>query len=97
MLQEPRDCSEERWAHLGEYLIRRRVELNPRYRTVFARERRFPYKLICEFEKHTRRNFGPATIIATEQIYELGPGFIRRFLNGCEDVSDDPAGEPAAA
>ena len=90
MIQEPRDCSEERWAALGEYLIRRRVELSYHYRTrtVFARERRFPYKLICEFEQHTRRNFGPATILAIEQIYKLSPGFIRRFLNGAED--DEP-------
>lgn len=92
MLQEPRDCSEERWAALGEHLIRRRVELSPHYRkrTVFARDRRFPYKLICEFEQHTRRNFGPATIIAIEQIYKLKPGFIRRFLNGTSDADDEP-------
>lgn len=97
MLQEPRDCSADRWAALGEHLIRRRVELSPRYhkRTVFAREQRFPYKLICEFEQHTRRNFGPATIIAIEHIYKLRPGFIRRFLNGCDDADDEPNGAAA--
>lgn len=98
MLQEPRDCDPARWATLGELLIRRRVELSPRYhkRTVFARESRFPYKLICEFEQHTRRNFGPATIIAIEQVYKLEPGFIRRYLNRSGDADDEPNGERAA-
>ncbi len=91
-----KDLPEARWKALAELLIRKRVEISPRYckRTVFAREHGLNYKLICDIEKHKRRDFSLPTIIAIEQIYKLGPGFIRQFLTERE-TDDEPTGRAA--
>ena len=50
-----RDFPEARWEALAELLIRKRVEISPRYhkRSVFAREHGLNYRLILDIERHT--------------------------------------------
>ncbi len=91
-----RDFPEARWEALAELLIQKRVEISPRYhkRSVFAREHGLNYRLIFDIERHHRRDFSLPTIIAIEQIYKLGPGFIRQFL--AERETDDEPTKRAA-
>jgi hypothetical protein len=98
------------WTRLGDALIRRRIEMDPRYRNRrrFVDERGAEYRTVSDIEKGRGRNFEPATIIAVESTYRLAPGAIRRYLNGAPELEpapgtpgapapDEPgAGEPAA-
>src|SRR6202041_1099797 len=73
------------WERLGEMLVRRRLELDPRYRNrrTFARERdpRL-YRLFSDIELGRRPSYKPASLAAIERAYELGPGAGGRFLSG---------------
>jgi len=96
-MPELRDFPEARWKALAELLIRKRVEISPRYcrRSVFCREHGLNYRMVYDLEKTRRQDFSLPTIIAFEQIYQLGPGFFRRFLAGRE-AEDEPTTKRAA-
>jgi len=90
------------WSRLGELLIQRRVDLDPRYRNrqVFSDERHLDYRLCYDVEQAKRTNFGQATLAAIEQSYGLMPGSIRDVLAGgdlspvsASAASDAPSGE----
>lgn len=86
--------SETRRKQLGELLIRRRIELDPRYenRRVFEAER-WPgrYRQINKIETGQGGNFEPATVVAVELAYDLEPGAIGRFLDGSDLTPARPA------
>jgi hypothetical protein len=81
-------------------LVRRRLELDPRYRNrrTFARERdpRL-YRLFSDIELGKRTSYKPASLAAIERAYELGPGAIGRFLSGGLESPGTGPSEPAVA
>jgi hypothetical protein len=79
------DPSQDR-QRLGELLIRRRLDLDGRYRNrqVFADERGVEYRIVSDIERARRANFHAVTIAEIERAYELPPGAIGRFLDGGE-------------
>jgi len=88
------------WPRLGDLLIRRRIEIDPRYRVrrTFADERGMDYRVVFDLEKHRRTNFEPTTLAAAEQAYRLTPGSIGQALAGgeltpAESPETLPAGE----
>jgi hypothetical protein len=88
------------WERVGEMLVRRRLELDPRYRNrrTFARERdpRL-YRLFSDIELGKRSSYKPATLAAIEAAYQLGPGAIGRFRSeGCLEPPDIGRSGPAA-
>jgi hypothetical protein len=95
--QELRDCDPDRWAALGEFLIHRRIEIDPRYRkrTVFVRETHMNERAIYDIEKARRQDFSLPTIIAIEQVYRLETGFVRKFLSSTDPAEDEPTGAAA--
>lgn len=82
------------WQRLGELLIRRRLDLDPRYRNrqVFAAERGVEYRIVSDFERHRRSNYHAVTIAEIERAYELPPGSVGRVLAGgdLEPAPDAP-------
>jgi len=87
------------WGRLGELLVRRRIELDPRYsnRRIFTDER-IPgrYRIVNALERGQRDNYEAGTLAAIESAYHLDPGAIARFLAGGELESGPPPTEPAA-
>ena len=90
----------------GEALVRRRLELDPRYRNrrTFARERATPglYRIINDLEKGNRDNYEPQTRAAAEAAYELAPGALDRYFEvgtleatGRSPLAAVPETEPA--
>jgi hypothetical protein len=69
---------------LGDLLVRRRIELNPAWRSrkAFAAEHQLQYRIINDLENGIRFNFEPATIAAAESAYKLAPGSLRHTLAG---------------
>lgn len=82
------------WQRLGELLIRRRLDLDPRYRNrqVFAAERGVEYRIVSDFERHRRSNYHAVTIAEIERAYDLPPGSVGRVLAGgdLEPAPDAP-------
>lgn len=74
------------WVRLGELLVRRRIELDPRYRNrrAFTSERAVEYRIVNDAELGKRDNYEPGTIAALEVAYALAPGSIGRALDGGE-------------
>jgi hypothetical protein len=75
------------WERLGKLLMRRRVDLDPRYqnRRTFVDERAPDrYRIINAIELGRRDNYEQGTIIALEAAYDLAPGAITRTLDGGE-------------
>lgn len=74
------------WKRLGDLLMRRRVEIDPRYRNrrVFVAERGMDYRMVNTVERGQRSNYEPQTIAAFEEAYQLAPGAIARTLNGAD-------------
>lgn len=72
------------WKRLGELLVRRRIELDPRYsnRKLFARERGLNYRIVTDLEHGIRGNYEDGTITAAEVAYRVAPGSLRRALAG---------------
>ena len=72
------------WARLGELLVRRRIELDSRYRNrrTFTSERAVEYRIVNDIELGRRDNYEPATLAGLEVAYELAPGAISRTLAG---------------
>ena len=89
------------WERLGEMLVRRRLELDPRYRNrqTFSRERgpRL-YRVFSDVELGKRSSYKPSTLAEIEAAYQLEPGSIGRFLDGGDLEAPEAGGsEPAAA
>ena len=72
------------WTRLGELLMRRRVELDPRYRNrrIFTAERAVEYRIVNDIELGRRQNYEPGTIAALEAAYAVTAGSIGRALEG---------------
>lgn len=72
------------WRRLGELLVRRRIELDPRYsnRQVFTRERGINYRTVGDIERGARTNFDSTTIAAVEVAYGLAAGTVTATLAG---------------
>lgn len=77
------------WEHLGELLIRRRIEMDSRYknRRVFTAERAVEYRIVNAIELGRRDNYEPATIASLEAAYDMPPGSIGRILDGGDLVT----------
>lgn len=87
----------DNWTGLGEMLVRRRIELDPRYsnRQTFADERGVSYRIVSDIERGRRGNYEPATIAALEVAYGLAAGSIGRALaGGGLDTLPQPAPAP---
>jgi hypothetical protein len=74
------------WKRLGELLVRRRIELDPRYsnRQLFAAERGINYRTVSDVERGRRDNYEGGTVTALEVAYAVAPGSIGRALAGGE-------------
>lgn len=87
----------EAWERLGEMLVRRRLELDPRYRNrrTFTREHAPDlYRIVNDIELGRRDNYEPATLAAIEAAYSLPAGTIGRLLDGQLATSDGPSAAP---
>jgi hypothetical protein len=98
MMSSYPDSARER---LGSLLIRRRHELDPRYRNreFFAKETGVHWRVLYEIERSKRDNFTDLTLAAVEVAYRLRRGSIARMLAGgdLEPLEDTPPrgpGEP---
>ena len=96
MMSSP-DSARER---LGSLLIRRRHELDPRYRNreFFAKETGVHRRVLYEIERSKRDNFTDLTLAAVEVAYRLRRGSIARILAGgdpepLEETSPQDRGE----
>ena len=74
------------WTRLGELLMRRRIELDPRYRNrrAFTADRAVEYRIVNDIELGRRENYEPGTIAALEAAYAVTPGSFGRVLEGGE-------------
>ena len=72
------------WTRLGQLLVERRIDLNPRYknRRTFCEERGVDYKVVSDIETTKRTNFGRDTIAHLEVGYEVKAGGIQAVLDG---------------
>ena len=89
------------WERLGEMLVRRRLELDPRYRSrqTFSRERgpRL-YHVFSDVELGKRSSYKASTLAEIEAAYQLEPGSIGRFLGGGDLEAPEVGGsKPATA
>lgn len=78
---------------LGKRLIRRRIDLDPRYenRRVFADERAGGrYRIINAIELGRRDNYEPGTLAIVERAYDLDTGAISRYLEDGEPIAPVP-------
>ena len=89
------------WERLGGSLVRRRLELDPRYRNrkLFAQERGPGlYRVFSDIELGKRSSYKPSVLLAIEVAYQLEPGSIDRFLAGGDlDSPGASASEPVTA
>jgi hypothetical protein len=91
---------QDAWKRVGDQLVERRVQLDPRYRVrrVFARETCSGtsedswYRQITDLESGARDNYTRSTVAAAEAAYQLRPGSIRRLLD--EGLDLEPAAPP---
>lgn len=86
----------DNWTRLGELLVRRRIELDPRYsnRQLFAAERGINYRTVSDVERARRSNYEDGTITAVEVAYSVAPGSVAAVLAG-GDLAPVPASRPA--
>lgn len=84
------------WKRLGELLVRRRIELDPRYsnRQLFASERGLNYRTVSDIERGRRDNYEDATVTSVEVAYGVAAGSVARALGGGEL---EPLAAPQAA
>jgi hypothetical protein len=84
---------------LGQLLIRKRLDLDPRYRNrqVFADERGVEYRIVSDIETARRENFQAVTIAELEHAYALAPGAIGRFIDRGGELEPAPAVADLAA
>lgn len=71
------------WKRLGELLIRRRVELDPRYqnRSTFCAERGLDYRLAYDIEEARRTNFRSTTLAGVAAAYAVTPDSLSGVLH----------------
>jgi hypothetical protein len=99
-LQDVPTTDSDVWQRLGNLLMRRRIELDPRYknRTLFTAERGVEYRIVNAIERGERSNYDQITITSLEVAYGLAPGAVSRYLAEVTDrlelLSD--AGPPTA-
>lgn len=74
----------DNWKRLGELLVRRRIELDPRYsvRQLFAAERGINYRTVSDIERGRRDNYEDGTLAAVEVAYGVTRGSVAAALNG---------------
>lgn len=84
------------WTRLGELLVRRRIELDPRYsnRRLFCKERGVNYRTVTDIEHGLRGNYEPATVTALEVAYAVVPGSFARAATGEDGLEPLAATEP---
>lgn len=77
------------WQRLGDLLVTRRVQLDPRYtsRRTFVAETHSGkqdswYRMITSIENGSRDNYSRETLAAVEVAYQLQPGSLGRALEG---------------
>jgi hypothetical protein len=92
-------AADPRWVHLGTLLVRRRVEMNPRFRNrrTFAAERKIEYRYVSDIERAARSNFEAQTIAQFEIAYDLPAGAIERAIATGVLVTGDDVPEPVPA
>lgn len=76
------------WQRLGDLLVARRIELNPRWRnrTRFAEEVGLHWRMLFDIEKAKRQSFPDETLMAIEVAYRWQYGSIEAVLNGGDPV-----------
>lgn len=88
------------WERLGQMLVRRRVELDPRYARslqVFADERHINYRLAWDIEGARRVNYTRASLALVELAYGLEHGSVEEALaGGSFRLSEMPASRDRA-
>ena len=72
------------WQRLGDLLVARRIELNPRWRnrTRFAEEAGLHWRLLFDIERAKRTTFPAETLMAIEVAYRWQYGSIEKVLGG---------------
>ena len=93
----PVQADDGAWKRLGEMLEARRVQLDPRYKTLktFAEEREIDYRLAWDIEHAARTNYRRPTLIGIDAAYGWEAGSIQKVLEGGRPV---PArGTPGAS
>lgn len=72
------------WKRLGDLLVQRRIELDPRYRVreVFAAQAGIHPRMLYDIERAKRTTFPPGTLATFEVAYQWAPGSIKRVLDG---------------
>jgi hypothetical protein len=80
---------------LGELLVQRRIELNPRWRkrTVFAEDHGLNWRLLYDIERARRDTFSDETLAAVEVAYRWRKGSIAAVLAGGDPA---PMGDDAS-
>jgi hypothetical protein len=76
---------------LGELLVQRRIELNPRWRkrTVFAEDHGLNWRLLYDIERARRDSFSDETLAAIEVAYRWRKGSIAAVIAGGDPVPLD--------
>lgn len=102
----------DNWKRLGDLLVRRRIEMDPRYsvRQLFAAERGINYRTVSDIERGRRDNYEDTTLTAVEVAYGVTPGSVAAALDGgpleplppvaltqVPDVPPDPSASPSEA
>lgn len=89
------------WQRLGDLLVTRRVQIDPRYTTrrTFVAETHSGkqdswYRMITSIENGSRDNYSRETLAAIEIAYQLQPGSLHRTLT--EGGELEPLQQPAA-
>ncbi|MGV2384858.1 MAG UNVERIFIED_CONTAM: hypothetical protein LOD86_06255 [Thermobifida fusca] len=79
MTRQPIDPA---WQRLADLLVKRRVSLDPKYksRRAFCEAKDIDYRVISDLEKARRDNFSPPMITAIEVAYEIADGAIQQAL-----------------
>lgn len=80
------------WQRLGEMLIKRRVDIDARYRNrrIFCADTDTDYRVISDIESARRTNFSQPMISHLETAYRLKAGNIKRMVLGGELDPADP-------
>jgi hypothetical protein len=99
-LSAPKDA----WERLGRLLARRRVELDPAYRSrqKFVEATGLNERLVADLENARRTSYRDTTVYAVENAYKVVSGSLTRALEGGPlapqpEQTGDPQGMPGFA